>query len=133
VLPYVLWAPFPWAGTRFRDLAVLPEALGWYAVQLLTIVAFVAYGRSRWREFFLPVVFAGGLVFVFSIIEGNVGTIYRHRVMLFPAAFPLAAMGALWLWTWWRNRQTAPGSEVEVASAAPRTAVASGSLRGELT
>ena len=93
----------------------------------------MVYGRSRWREFFLPIVFAGGLVFVFSIIESNVGTIYRHRVDALPAAFPLAAMGALWLWSWWRNRQTAPRSEVEVATATARPAVTSGSLRGELT
>ena len=133
VLPYVLWAPFPWAGTRLRDLAVLPEALGWYAVQMLTVVTLVAYGRSRWREFFLPIVFAGGLVFVFSVIEGNVGTIYRHRIMLFPAAFPLAAMGALWVWSWWRSRRTAPGAEAEIVTSASRPSVAGGSLRGELT
>jgi 4-amino-4-deoxy-L-arabinose transferase-like glycosyltransferase len=131
VMPYVLWAPFPWAGTRFRDLAVLPEAIGWYAVQILTIVTLVVYGRTRWREFFLPVVYAGGLVFVFSIIESNIGTIYRHRIMLFPAAFPLAAVGALWVWSWWRTRGVA--AETELNPTVPRPAVASGSLRGELT
>jgi hypothetical protein len=110
VLPYVLWAPFPWAGTRLRDLAVLPESVGWYVVQVLTLVALAVYLRTHWREFFLPVVFAGGLIFVFSVIEGNVGTIYRHRVMLFPSAFPLAAMGGLWVWTWWQSRRTRPAA-----------------------
>jgi hypothetical protein len=131
VLPYVLWAPFPWAGTRLRDLAVLPEALAWYGVQLLTAVTLAACARSRWREFFLPVVFGGGLILVFSVIEGNVGTIYRHRIMLFPAAFPLAAMGALWVWTWWRTPGAA--SQVELAPTAPRAAVTGGRLGGELT
>jgi hypothetical protein len=122
VMPYVLWAPFPWKAARVRDLAVVPETLVWYGLQVLSIVALVVYGRARWREFFLPVVFAGGLVFVFSVIEGNVGTIYRHRVMLFPSAFPLAAMGGLWLWSWWQNRRAEP---VPAASA---RAVASGGL-----
>ena len=122
VMPYVLWAPFPWAGTRFRDLAVLPETVGWYAVQLLTLLTLVVYGRSRWREFFLPVVYAGGLVFVFSIIESNVGTIYRHRAMLLPATLPLAAMGALWVWSWWRGTSPAP----EPIPAASTRAVPSG-------
>jgi hypothetical protein len=145
VMPYVLWAPFPWAGTRLRDLAVLPEALAWYAVQVLSVITLVVYGRSRWRELFLPVVFIGGLVFVFSIIEGNVGTIYRHRVMLFPAAFPLAAMGALWVWSRWRSRGTAPGtvpsptpdagsargSAPELMSVSSRRAVGGAGLRGE--
>ena len=98
VLPYVLWAPYPWHISRPRDLALVPETLAWYGIEILVIVALIARGRSQWREFFLPVVFAGGLVFVFSVIEGNVGTIYRHRVMLFPSAFSLAAIGGLWLW-----------------------------------
>jgi hypothetical protein len=118
VMPYVLWSPYPWAGTRLRDLAVLPESLAWYAVQILSVVALLVYGRTRWRDFFLPVVYVGGLVFVFSIIESNVGTIYRHRAMLLPAAFPLAAMGALWVWGWWQRR-TAPEPEVEPVSTAP--------------
>jgi hypothetical protein len=120
VLPYVLWAPFPWKAVRPRDLAVVPETLAWYGLQVLSITALVAYGRSRWRDLFLPVVFAGGLVLVFSIIEGNVGTIYRHRSMLLPAVFPLAAMGGLWLWSWWKDRRAHP------ASATATRAIASG-------
>lgn len=131
VLPYVLWAPFPWAGTRLRDFAVMPEAFAWYAVQVLSIVTLAVFARTRWREFFLPVVFAGGLILVFSVIEGNVGTIYRHRVMLFPAAFPLAAIGVLWVWSWWQHRRA--GEQLDRLSSAPRPTVASGSLRGELT
>jgi len=105
VLPYVLWAPFPWRAVRARDLLLVPETLSWYAIEALVVVGLAAFGRSRWREVFLPVVFSSGLVFVFSVIEGNVGTIYRHRVMLFPGAFPIAAMGALWLWSAWQSRR----------------------------
>jgi hypothetical protein len=122
VIPYVLWAPFPWKAVRPRDLAVVPETLAWYGVQALSVVALVAYGRSRWRELFLPVVYAGGLVLVFSVIEGNVGTIYRHRAMLFPAAFPIATMGGLWLWSWWQSRRAQP------APVPASRAVASGGL-----
>jgi hypothetical protein len=123
VMPYVLWAPFPWKATRPRDLAVVPESLVWYGVEALVVLALVVYGRSRWRELFMPVVFAGGLVLVFAAIEGNVGTIYRHRSMLMPSAFTLAALGGLWLWSWSRARRA------EHASAAPTPAVASGGLR----
>ena len=122
VMPYVLWAPIPWKAVRPRDLAVVPETLAWYGLQVLSIVALIAYGRSRWRELFLPVVYAGGLVLVFSVIEGNVGTIYRHRAMLFPAAFPIAAMGGLWLWSLWQTRRAQP------APVAASRAVASGGL-----
>jgi hypothetical protein len=121
VMPYVLWAPFPWKAARLRDVAVVPEMLAWYVIEVLVIVALVVYGRTRWRELFLPVVFGGGLLLVFGVIEGNVGTIYRHRSMLFPSAFTLAAMGSLWLWSWWQSRRTHP------APAAAR-AVASGGV-----
>lgn len=118
VLPYVLWAPFPWKAARPRDLAIVPEMLAWYVVEALVVLALVVYGRRRWRELFLPVVFSGGLVLVFSVIEGNVGTIYRHRAMLFPAAFTLASMGGLWVWSAWRSRRDRP-----VAAPAARAVV----------
>jgi hypothetical protein len=108
VMPYVLWAPYPWKAARLRDLVIVPETLAWYLVEALVVVALVALGRARWRELFLPVVFAGGLLLVFSAIEGNVGTIYRHRVMLFPSAFTVAALGGLWLRSWWQSRRLSP-------------------------
>jgi 4-amino-4-deoxy-L-arabinose transferase-like glycosyltransferase len=117
VLPYVLFAPFPWHASRIRDFLLMPETLAWYGVEVLTMVALVIYGRQRWREYFLPVVFCGGLVFVFSVIEGNVGTIFRHRVMLFPGAFSIAAMGALWIWDGWLSRKILPARPVAPAQA----------------
>jgi hypothetical protein len=110
VMPYVLWAPFPWRATRPRDMAIMPEMLAWYVVEALVIVTLVALGRGRWRELFMPLAFAGGLVFVFSIIEGNVGTIYRHRSMLFPTAFSVASLGVLWLEARWAARSTRSAS-----------------------
>ncbi len=105
VLPYVLFAPFPWAARRPRDLAAVPEMLAWYLVEVLVVVALVAYGRRRWRELFLPAAFGGGLVLIFSIIEGNVGTIFRHRSMLMPPAFVLAGLGLVWLQGRWAERR----------------------------
>jgi hypothetical protein len=124
VMPYVLWAPFPWKAAKARELAVIPETLAWYAVEVLAVIALIVYGRSRWRDLFLPVILSGGLVLVFSAIEGNVGTIYRHRSMLFPGAFTLAAMGGLWVWSWWRAR----GAERAPSSSSVSPAVARGGL-----
>jgi hypothetical protein len=98
VLPYVLWAPFPWQAVKLNQKAIAPEVVAWYGVQALCVLALVVFARDRWRELMLPVVFIGGLVFIFALIEGNVGTIFRHRSMLFPPAFLLAALGLTWLW-----------------------------------
>jgi hypothetical protein len=124
VMPYILWSPFPWQATRLRDFLIMPETFAWYGVEVLGVVGLIVFGRGQWRDFFLPVAFAGGLLLVFAAIEGNIGTIYRHRVMLFPSAFTLAAMGGLWLWSWWRSR----GSEAETVPSSATRAVASGGV-----
>ncbi|MCC6173789.1 MAG: glycosyltransferase family 39 protein [Chloroflexi bacterium] len=108
VMPYVLFSPFPWRAHRLKDVTLVPETLGWYLLEALSVVALVALGRSRWRDLFMPVAFAGGLAVVFAMIEGNVGTIYRHRAMLFPSAFTVGGLGAVWVYSWWQSRRAAP-------------------------
>jgi hypothetical protein len=124
VMPYVLWAPFPWAARRASDLAIVPEMVAWYAVQLLALIAVIARGRQHWRELFLPIVFSGGLVFVFSLIEGNVGTIYRHRAMLMPPLFAIAAVGLLVVREWWARRRGME-SHRKLAGAVPHSGTSS--------
>jgi hypothetical protein len=99
VLPYVLWGPFPWQARGGRELAVIPETLVWYGMQALIVIGLIGWRRERWRELFLPLAFCGGLTLIFSLIEGNVGTIYRHRAMLLLPAFVMAGLGFDWLLT----------------------------------
>ena len=108
VLPYVLWGPFPWQAKGRREMAVIPETLAWYGLQVLVIVAVVGWRRERWRELSLPLAFAAGLTCVFSMIEGNVGTIYRHRAMLLIPVFAVAGLGFDWLLGWWAQRRDRP-------------------------
>jgi hypothetical protein len=105
VLPYVLWGPFPWQARTRREAAVIPETLAWYGIQALIVTAMIGWRRERWREMFLPVAYCAGLTFVFSLIEGNVGTIYRHRAMLLVPAFAMAGLGFVWLLDWWARRR----------------------------
>ena len=104
VLPYVLWGPFPWQARTTREAALVPETLAWYGLQALIITALVGYRRERWREMFLPLAYCAGLSFVFSLIEGNVGTIYRHRAMLLIPAFAMASLGFVWVLDWRARR-----------------------------
>ena len=108
VLPYVLWGPFPWQARSTREVAVIPETLLWYGMQALIITGLVALRRERWRELFLPLAFCGGLTCIFSLIEGNVGTIYRHRAMLLLPAFAMAGLGFDWLWARWSAQRSRP-------------------------
>ena len=106
--PYVLWGPFPWQAKGRREQAVIPETLAWYGLQALVILAIVGRRRERWREMALPLAYAAGLTCVFSMIEGNVGTIYRHRAMLLIPVFAVAGLGFEWLLGWWGQRRERP-------------------------
>ncbi len=97
VLPYILFAPFPWS-VRGRLAAIIPEMLAFYLVEILALLALALYLRTRWRQLFLSIIFVGGLIAIFSLIEGNVGTIFRHRAMLFPTLFVAAGMALVWLY-----------------------------------
>jgi hypothetical protein len=125
VLPYVLFAPFPWSARRPRELAAVPETLVWYALVALVVLALVVHGRRRWRELFLPLAYGGGMVLIFSLIEGNVGTIYRHRAMLMPPAFAVAGLGLAWL----RDRQAERRAQSESRLASPESRVATSTPR----
>jgi len=122
VLPHVLWGPFPWKAQGARQLAVIPETLAWYGIQALVVAAVVGLWRDHWRRMFLPLAFGGGLVLIFSLIEGNVGTIYRHRAMLMVPAFALAGVGLVWLLE--RNAKRREGTNPSRAEAMPDMRVA---------
>jgi hypothetical protein len=120
VLPYVLWGPFPWQARTRREAAVVPETLVWYGMQALIITALIALRRERWRDLFLPLAYCAGLSFVFSLIEGNVGTIYRHRAMLLIPAFAMAGLGYVWVLDWRaRKREPRPAASTGRVSDVP--------------
>ena len=80
-IAYVLFAPFPWIVERPIDVLVLPDTLMWYA--LLPAAGFSLWRsrRARWRLLLPIVAYVAGLMGLFSLVEGNVGTLYRHRAV----------------------------------------------------
>jgi predicted exporter len=101
----VLGAPFPWTVRRLKDLPTVPEMLAWYAMLALAAVGIVATFKRDWRKLLLPLLFSAGLILVLALVEGNVGTIFRHRSMLMPTTFIAAGIGLTWLLER-RNRQS---------------------------
>ncbi len=78
-LPTALLRPYPWdqGGSLGLNLARL-EALAWYP-----LLALALYGLTRaWplrRALAFPVLASAGSVLVYSSVEGNLGTAFRHR------------------------------------------------------
>lgn len=91
-LLYALFAPWPWLSERAIDLLTVPEMLLWY-VALALLPFSLAITRERWRYFLGPLLFVGGTVLIFALVQGNWGTLFRHRAMVIPFVFILASPG----------------------------------------
>ena len=101
-LAYFLFSPFPWQFTGKQGFAV-PEVLIWYACVPLVVIGASYALRRRRRQALAPLV-AGLLVtVVYSLVEGNVGIIFRHRAQALVLLLPFAAAG----WVRWRAPQRA--------------------------
>ena len=83
--------PLPFTGSPSLKLARL-ESLIWYP-----ILFFGGYGlwlaRSRLRALLFPILAAGGVLLMYALAEGNVGTAFRHRGEAVWAIVLLAALG----------------------------------------
>ena len=110
----VLGAPFPWTVRRLKDLPTVPEMIGWYLMLALATVGIVATIKRDWRRLFLPLLFTAGLILVLALVEGNVGTIFRHRSMLMPTTFIGAGIGLTWLLA--QRARAADRSEIRTSS-----------------
>lgn len=96
-LIYALFAPWPWLSTRPIDLLAAPEMLAWYVIMCAAAVTLWMY-RRRWRLLLPLVLFVGGTVFIFALVEGNFGTLFRHRAMIIPATTILAGPTLYRVW-----------------------------------
>jgi hypothetical protein len=95
---YALFGPLPWDARSGLAMAVIPEMLAWYGLLAATLLGLKLSLRCHWRDLVLPVGFAAGWVVALALTEGNTGNIFRHRSMLMPFVFLVAAVGLLWLW-----------------------------------
>lgn len=89
-LMFALFAPFPWSIERTLDALAVAETLVWDAVVIAALMS-LWMNRRSWRVLAPLVLFGGGLVLLFALVEGNVGTLLRHRGMIMPSVFVVAS------------------------------------------
>lgn len=102
-LAYLLFAPFPWAISGFRQLLTLPETLVWYALMPAFARGLVYSVRRRLRDVLPILVFAVTLTIAYALMQGNVGTAYRQRTQVTMFFFVFMAVGIVE-----RNRRATP-------------------------
>jgi 4-amino-4-deoxy-L-arabinose transferase-like glycosyltransferase len=90
---YLLFAPFPWQLSSLRQILTLPEMLLFYAM----VPSLIGGVRACFREGVmrsLPVLLPALLVTLcYALVEGNVGTAYRHKSQILGLFLLLAARG----------------------------------------
>lgn len=92
-LVYFFFAPFPWTLTSALQSTTLVEVLVFY---LLFIPIVKGWNRSFREHFSAAVTPFMLMVFVavaYSLAEGNVGTLYRHKAQILPMILVFAPAG----------------------------------------
>ena len=92
---YLLFAPFPWQFTTFRQSITLPEMIVWWLAFPLLVLGMWYSIKHRLRQVSPIVIFTTMLTLVYSIFQGNVGTAYRQRSQLLVFYFIFVAVGAI--------------------------------------
>lgn len=90
---YLMFAPFPWEVTNFRQAITLPEVLLWWAMIPLMIAGLWYAIRRRLRSSVPILIFSLMLTLAYSIFQGNVGTAYRQRTQIQVFLFIFIAVG----------------------------------------
>jgi hypothetical protein len=85
-----IFIPLPFVSPRFQDSAAGLEMIVWYLL-LVAAAATLVREKSRWHSFIAPALSVAGLLLVFALVEGNAGTLFRHRGMVVPLVALLAS------------------------------------------
>ena len=90
----VAWlAPFPWQLGSALQVMALPEMLIYYLLIVPMFLGIKFVLKNKIREGGIIVVYIFVMLFVLAFVEGNIGTLFRHRAMVLPFIFILAGVG----------------------------------------
>lgn len=98
---YLMFAPFPWQVSNFRQSITLPEVLLWWSLIPFLISGLWYTLKHRLRNAFPVLIFSLMLTLAYSIFQGNVGTAYRQRTQIQVFLFIFIAVG----WTLYQEKK----------------------------
>jgi hypothetical protein len=90
---YLLFAPFPWQLTNFRQSITMPEMLVWWCCFPLLLIGLWYALRFKLRESLPILLFTMMLTLAYAIFQANVGTAYRQRSQLMEFYFIFVSVG----------------------------------------
>lgn len=101
----MLAEPYPWddgVSPSFRMAQA--ETFVWYPVLILGLLG-LARARMALRVTLFPVLFGAAIMLVYALVEGNIGTAYRHRGEFVWVLALLASFGFLQVRSWLHPRE----------------------------
>ena len=119
-LTYFLFAPFPWAIDSVLQLFTLPEVLVWYALVPFTVLGFWLAPKRGDVRIHVAIAVLAVVVVSYALVEGNVGTAYRHRAQVMPLFFIFTAAGLSRVWRGWRRRKEERAERIRAARSSLR-------------
>jgi prepilin signal peptidase PulO-like enzyme (type II secretory pathway) len=90
---YFLGSPFPWQVLSPRQIMALPDVLLWYALLPGIFMGLLHLVRNRFRDASMLLVTMAVITILYSLVEGNVGIIFRHRAQIIAPTMVLAGIG----------------------------------------
>jgi 4-amino-4-deoxy-L-arabinose transferase-like glycosyltransferase len=90
---FILFAPFPWQMTNFRQLMTGPEMLVWWFSIPFLIKGIWYTIKNRLRESIAILTFSAMLTTAYALFQGNIGTAYRQRTQIQVFLFIFVAVG----------------------------------------
>lgn len=101
----VLLRPYPWeTNGSSRYLMTRVVAPLWYPVLAAALLGLVA-SRRHLSVLGFPVFAGAGLILVYSLAEGTIGTAFRHRGEVVGAIAVIAGVGVQTAAEWWRGQR----------------------------
>lgn len=99
-LSVMLLEPVPWrtGGSNLMQMARL-EALVWYPLLGLAVVGLWS-ARKHIRTLGFPIICGAGVLLLYALAEGNIGTAFRHRGEFVWVVCLMAGMGAAQVVSW---------------------------------
>lgn len=90
---YALFSPFPWQIGSMAQIMAIPETIVFYLLIPCTVIG-IAFGcKRRFNQSLLLLSVIAALMLLLALMEGNSGTLFRHRSVVFYLVFIFTAMG----------------------------------------
>jgi len=92
-LIFAIFAPFPWQLGSAMQIMAAPETIIFYMLFPFTIKGVIFAFKKRFNGSGLILTVVGVILIFLGLVEGNAGTLFRHRAVAFYLLFIFTAIG----------------------------------------